>query len=103
MMPSRADDIKNSLDLLLTLFPGKTHLTLEQAAPVVCKKLQTIRNELVRGTCPFPTVKTAGRKRLVPILGLAKYLDSLTPTQAVPTPESKGGRPRTGAGPRVTP
>ena len=76
-----------SLDLLLKQFPGKLFLSVAEAGRAEGRCPKTTRNEIALGVYPVKTVKI-GRRRLIPIVEFASYLDSLT------TPKAGVGRPR---------
>lgn len=88
-----------SLEILQRAYPGAVLLTLDQAAKALCTSTKTIRNNLTRGRWPVPTVKV-GAQRLVPIQGLAGYLDQLTAKAAPHKP--RRGRPRKNTASRRT-
>ena len=77
----------SNLDLLRLQYPGQVFLALDDAAAAMARPAKSIKNAFYLGTLPFPTVKI-GRRRVVSILDLADYLDTLT--QPAPRP----GRPR---------
>ena len=76
-----------NLDLLQRLLPGQAVASLKDVARVRTASIKTIQNEILAGTFPVRTLKI-GRRRVVSILDLADYLDTLT--QPAPRP----GRPR---------
>lgn len=76
-----------NLELLQRLLPGQAVASLKDVARVRTASIKTIQNEVAAGTFPVRTIKI-GRRRVVSILDLADYLDSLT--DPTPTP----GRPR---------
>ena len=76
-----------NLELLQQLLPGQAFASLSDVARVRAGSIKTIQKEVAEGRFPIPTVKI-GRRRLVPILALAEYLDTLT------TPAPGPGRPR---------
>lgn len=88
----------SSLDLILAQSQGQLLLSLEESAKIAGISLQTLRNRLVDGCAPFPTLKQ-GRRRYVHARDLAAYIDSLQnahfPTLPVtPAPvRRKRGRP----------
>jgi hypothetical protein len=76
-----------NLELLQRLLPGQAVASLKDVARVRTASIKTIQNEVAAGTFPVRTIKI-GRRRVVSILDLADYLDSLT------TPAPGPGRPR---------
>ena len=76
-----------SLELLLKQFPGKLFLSVAEVGRAEGRCPKTTRNEIALGIYPVKTVKI-GRRRLIPIVEFASYLDSLT------TPAPRPGRPR---------
>lgn len=86
-------DISTNIELLQSLFPGQVLIAFDDAALTCDIAKQTARNLLSNGTLPFPTVKMKGR-RLVSIVTLAAYLDSLPATTVDELNPQKLGRPR---------
>ena len=67
-MPRELEDYRDNLELLGKLFPGKATITIEETAQVIgCHK------RTIAGNDDIPVVKV-GRRSLVPIVGLARYL-----------------------------
>ncbi|MHB8565217.1 MAG: hypothetical protein ACYDDA_15075, partial [Acidiferrobacteraceae bacterium] len=79
----------SSLHLLQQIFPGQLFLSVKQAASVQNLAIKTVYNEISRGACPFKIIRR-GRRTLIPIVGFAIYLDSLS-SHSTP---SGPGRPR---------
>ena len=76
-----------NLELLQQLLPGQAFASLSDVARLRAASVKTIQKEVAEGRFPAATIKI-GRRRLVPIISLADYLDSLT------TPAPGPGRPR---------
>jgi hypothetical protein len=76
-----------NLELLQQLLPGQAFASLADVARMRAGSIKTIKKEIADGRFPVATIKV-GRRRLVPILGLAAYLDDLT------APAPRPGRPR---------
>jgi len=82
-----------SLSILEGQYPGAVFLRVKEAARALGMCERTLRNELSRKTFPISTVKLKG-KRLIPIVELAKFLDTLHKDATKPI---KKGRPRSGS------
>lgn len=76
-----------NLDLLRLQYPGQIFLSLDDAARAMARPAKSVKNAFYLGDLPIPTTKI-GRRRVVSILDLAAYLDSLT------APAPRPGRPR---------
>ena len=85
-------DQKNfrTLGILQEAFPKKLFLSINDAAAALSRSPGALRNEISLGRFPVRTVKI-GRRRLVPIISLAHYMDSLVDGKPQP------GRPRAGS------
>lgn len=83
----------STLEILLARFDGAILIPLTGAAAALRWPLQTARNRVSEGTCPFPTSKVAGR-RVVHVCDLAAYIDEQT---GAPAPAG----PRLGASTKV--
>ena len=82
-----SNNTSRNLELLQQLLPGQAFASLADVARVRAASVKTIRKEVAEGRLPVPTVKI-GRRRVVSVLDLAAYLDSLTQPRRGP------GRPR---------
>lgn len=82
------DNTSRNLELISRAYPGQALLSIPDAARVLGISHQKIKNDLLLGRFPVPTVKI-GSRRLVPAIDLASYLDSLTTA-----PRRGPGRPR---------
>lgn len=88
----------STLDLLVRQFPGAAAIPLRQAGPCIGLDGRTLANREAQGRPILPSIKVGGR-RMVKLLDLAAYIDSLgTPVATPPaqaTQEKRGpGRPR---------
>lgn len=79
----------SNLDLLRLQYPGQVFLALDDAAAAMARPAKSVKNDFYLGVLPFPTAKI-GRRRVVSLVDLAAYLDSLT----APAPARGPGRPR---------
>lgn len=82
--------MRDSLDLLRDKYPDSTLLPLKTALKEIGLSAQTGYNRLSTGKgLPFP-VSTQGKNRVVHLLDLADYLDSL---RVVSSSKRRRGRP----------
>lgn len=88
----------STLDLLVRQFPGAAAIPLRQAGPCLGLDWRTLANREAQGRPILPSVKVGGR-RMVKLLDLAAYIDSLgapaaTPPAQEPQEKRGPGRPR---------
>lgn len=81
---------KSHLKFIQEALPGKAFLSIDEAARLLSKASGSVRNEISDGRFPVRSLKI-GSRRLIPILDLASYMDSLV--EGKPQP----GRPRAGS------
>lgn len=65
---------RETLEMLMALFPGKATISPREAAQVLCVDIRTIRSALNRVNNPIPSKKMSGKKILIPIAQFAKWL-----------------------------
>ncbi len=82
------------LPLLRDMFPKTLNISVSDAAGVIGWQCGSLKNELAR---PHPILRSVkiGRRRMVPLVDLARYLDGLS---TATTPPKSMGRPRKGGG-----
>lgn len=78
-----------TLDLLLRQFPGRLFVSVPEASRLFGQAPKTSRNQIAAGTFPIKTVKVGSFHRVVFLVDLAAYLDSL-----IDQPRRGPGRPR---------
>ncbi|MCC6143214.1 MAG: hypothetical protein IT368_05355 [Candidatus Hydrogenedentes bacterium] len=88
----------STLDLLVRQFPGAAAIPLRQAGPCIGLDWRTLANREAQGRPILPSIKVGGR-RMVKLLDLAAYIDSLgqpatTPPVQAPQAKRSPGRPR---------
>ncbi len=88
----------STLDLLVRQFPGAAAIPLRQAGPCIGLDWRTLANREAQGRPILPSIKVGGR-RMVKLLDLAAYIDSLgapaaTPPSQEPQVKRGPGRPR---------
>jgi hypothetical protein len=88
----------STLDLLVRQFPGAVAVPLRQAGPCIGLDWRTLANREAQGRPILPSIKVGGR-RMVKLLDLAAYIDSLgtpadPPPAQAPQIKRRPGRPR---------
>lgn len=92
----------STLDLLVRQFPGAAAIPLRQAGPCIGLDWRTLANREAQGRPILRSIKVGGR-RMVKLLDLAAYIDSLgqpaeppAASPPAPAPQAKRGpgRPR---------
>lgn len=81
-----------TLDLLLRQFGGAHLVTIRQSGLVIGLQPQTSYNLVSRGKFPLPLVDTGG-KRMVRVVDIAKYIDSLADPIFIPPAVSQAPAP----------
>jgi hypothetical protein len=77
-----------TLDLLLRQFGGAHLVTIRQSGLVIGLQPQTSYNLVSRGKFPLPLVDT-GSKRMVRVLDIANYIDTLADPIIIPPAASQ--------------
>ncbi len=91
----------STLDLLVRQFPGAAAIPLRQAGPCIGLDWRTLANREAQGRPILPSVKVGGR-RMVKLLDIAAYIDSLGAPAG--TPPAQGSQEKRGPGrPREMP
>lgn len=67
----------NTFDIILAQFPGKTLIPITDAGAAIGYAGQTCYNLFHRGEFPMP-VRKVGRKSMVSLIDLAKFMDAPT-------------------------
>jgi hypothetical protein len=79
------------LSLIAAQFPGKTHIPMVDAGAAIGYEKQTCYNLFHHGKFPLP-VKKVGRKSMVALLDLARFMQGES-VEKPTAPTRKPGRP----------